>query len=73
MVIGVLKGRTRGRKLRLLAQIGVRSTEGTRGCTILPPLLRLYAVLPVGVEMIIPSTTASVKYRPPTKMSTIAR
>jgi hypothetical protein len=71
--MGVLKGRTRGRKLRLLAQMGVRRTEGTSGCTILPPLLRLYAVLPVGVEMMIPSTTASVKNRPPTKISTTAR
>ncbi|KAG5287027.1 hypothetical protein I7I48_02857 [Histoplasma ohiense] len=65
-VTGVLDGMTSGRKLRLRGQMGVTSNEGTSGWMMLPPLLRLYAVLPVGVEMIIPSATASVRKRPPT-------
>src|SRR6185436_1770571 len=54
IVIGVFAGRTSGLKLRLLGQMGVSSSDATRGWTMLPPLLRLYAVLPVGVEIIIP-------------------
>ena len=66
-------GSTRGLKLRLRGQMGVSSRDGTSGWMMLPPLLRLYAVLPVGVETIMPSATASVRNRPPTKTSTIAR
>lgn len=34
--------------------MGVRSMQGTLGCTMLAPAAREYAVLPVGVAMMIP-------------------
>lgn len=70
---GVFAGSTSGRKLRLRGHTGVSSSDATSGCTMLPPLLRLYAVLPVGVLTIIPSATASVRKRPPTETWTTAR
>ena len=39
----------------MCAQIGVRSTPGTSGCTIEPPAASEYAVEPVGVATITPS------------------
>ncbi len=36
-------------------QMGVKSSAGTPGCTMLPPAARLYAVEPVGVAIIKPS------------------
>jgi hypothetical protein len=61
--IGVLAGKTRGRKERLRGHIGVRRRDGTSGCTILPPLERLYAVEPVGVLTRKPSAMAVVRTR----------
>ena len=54
-------GRIRGRKDRECGAIGVSEIDGTLFWTIGPPAAKLYAVLPVGVEMIRPSPTQVVK------------
>ena len=59
--MGVLAGKTNGRKDSDRGQIGVSRIEETRGCTMDPPLERLYAVDPVGVETRKPSAMAVVK------------
>ena len=48
-------GTTSGRREKVCGQIGVRTATGSSGWTIGPPAERLYAVEPVGVEMINPS------------------
>jgi hypothetical protein len=48
-------GKTKGRKERLLGQIGVRTRALRDGWTMGPPAEREYAVEPVGVETIKPS------------------
>jgi len=67
-VIGVLAGNTNGLNDNDRGEIGVSNKDETRGCTMLPPALREYAVDPVGVETSIPSATASVKNLPPTNI-----
>ena len=61
--MGVSAGSTSGRKDRERGQMGVSKSEGTRGCTMLPPEESEYAVEPVGEEMMMPSATASVRKR----------
>ena len=62
-VTGVFAGSTTGRKERERGQMGVRRRDETRGCTMQPPLLRLYAVEPVGVLTRNPSAMAVVNVR----------
>jgi len=62
--MGVFAGKTNGLNDKLRGQIGVKRRELTKGCTMLPPELSEYAVLPVGVDMIIPSAIADVRKRP---------
>jgi hypothetical protein len=53
-----------GLKERDLGHIGVIRIEGTNGCTIEPPELKLYAVEPVGVLRQTPSAVVLVKNSP---------
>lgn len=48
-------GTTIERNDRECGHIGVISMQGTLGCTILAPAAREYAVLPVGVAIMIPT------------------
>jgi len=54
-------GKTSGRKERLRGQMGVSTSAERDGCTIGPPAESEYAVEPVGVDMMRPSDTASVR------------
>ena len=53
-------GRIRGLKLNECGASGVTHMHWVFACTIEPPADKLYAVDPVGVEMIIPSPTRVV-------------
>ena len=65
-------GSTRGLKLRLRGQIGVRSKACTEGCTIGPPHEREYAVEPVGVDSMRPSDfTGEVSWEPVGKVKSL--
>lgn len=72
-VIAEDDGNTRGRNDKLRGQIGVRTIALSEGCTIGPPADSEYAVEPVGVEMIRPSQTASVRCCPSTNTSIVFR
>jgi hypothetical protein len=54
-VIFVCGGKINGLKERLWGASGVRQIQSVLGCTRLPPADMLYAVDPVGVEMMMPS------------------
>jgi hypothetical protein len=55
IVILALPGKMIGRNEREWGQMGVTLITLASECTIEPPQLRLYAVLPVGVEIRTPS------------------
>jgi len=60
-LIEQFSGSIKGLKDRECGAIGVKSMAGTLHYTIDPPAAKLYAVDPVGVEIINPSPTAVVK------------
>ena len=63
-MITALECNTKGLNDRLCGDSGVTKIHSVFACTILPPHDRLYAVLPVGVEMISPSPMIDVNLLP---------